>query len=166
MRSNATADTPVQIRVGSELGRGGRPLYRQRSPHGLHRRRADDPSRGPHGADGQARLDPHHRRDLSLAEGYVEVKPLGAVQSRAWQTRSRCIEVSGAGTGRSRLQAAAARGLTRFVGRDPETGAAPLSPGAQPAPGHGQVVAVVGEPGVGKSRLFWEFTHSHAPTVG
>ena len=27
--------------------------------------------------------------------------------------------------------------------------------------GHGQVVALVGEPGVGKSRLFWEFTHSH-----
>jgi predicted ATPase len=27
--------------------------------------------------------------------------------------------------------------------------------------GHGQVVAVVGEPGVGKSRLFWEFAHSH-----
>src|SRR6184192_2729150 len=27
--------------------------------------------------------------------------------------------------------------------------------------GHGQVVAVVGEPGVGKSRLFYEFTHSH-----
>ena len=27
--------------------------------------------------------------------------------------------------------------------------------------GHGQVVAVVGEPGVGKSRLFWELTHSH-----
>src|SRR5207237_5745156 len=27
--------------------------------------------------------------------------------------------------------------------------------------GHGQVVALVGEPGVGKSRLTWEFTHSH-----
>src|SRR5437899_7323753 len=27
--------------------------------------------------------------------------------------------------------------------------------------GHGQVVAVVGEPGVGKSRLFWELLHSH-----
>ncbi|HSF32486.1 MAG TPA: ATP-binding protein [Candidatus Tectomicrobia bacterium] len=27
--------------------------------------------------------------------------------------------------------------------------------------GHGQVVAVIGEPGVGKSRLFWEFTQSH-----
>jgi predicted ATPase len=29
------------------------------------------------------------------------------------------------------------------------------------ASGHGQVVAVIGEPGVGKSRLFWEFTQSH-----
>ena len=28
-------------------------------------------------------------------------------------------------------------------------------------PGHGQVVALVGEPGVGKSRLVWEFSHSH-----
>jgi tetratricopeptide (TPR) repeat protein len=27
--------------------------------------------------------------------------------------------------------------------------------------GHGQIVAVVGEPGVGKSRLFWEFIESH-----
>src|SRR5437899_7780657 len=27
--------------------------------------------------------------------------------------------------------------------------------------GRGQVVGVVGEPGVGKSRLFWEFAHSH-----
>ena len=32
---------------------------------------------------------------------------------------------------------------------------------AQGAQGKGQVVAIVGEPGVGKSRLFWEFTHSH-----
>ena len=29
------------------------------------------------------------------------------------------------------------------------------------ASGHGQVVAIVGEPGVGKSRLVWEVTHSH-----
>jgi predicted ATPase len=32
---------------------------------------------------------------------------------------------------------------------------------AQAQAGHGQVAALVGEPGVGKSRLVWEVTHSH-----
>ncbi|MBI4638509.1 MAG: AAA family ATPase, partial [Candidatus Rokubacteria bacterium] len=59
-----------------------------------------------------------------------------------------------------RLHAAAARGLTRFVGRDTEL--EQLRQALERArTGHGQVVAVVGEPGVGKSRLYWEFTHSH-----
>jgi predicted ATPase len=50
--------------------------------------------------------------------------------------------------------------LTRFVGRDSEVDQ--LSQALERAQaGHGQVVAVVGEPGVGKSRLYWEFTHSH-----
>ena len=61
---------------------------------------------------------------------------------------------------RTRLQAAARRGLTRFVGRDAET--EQLRKALEQAEtGHGQVVGVVGEPGVGKSRLFYEFTHSH-----
>src|SRR5262249_18898949 len=58
----------------------------------------------------------------------------------------------GAGTARTRLEAAARRGLTREQLRDALD---------QASLGRGQVVAVVGEPGVGKSRLFWEFTHSH-----
>jgi predicted ATPase len=68
-------------------------------------------------------------------------------------------EITGAGPVRSRLQAAAARGLTRFVGRTAEfeTLCRALE---RAGAGHGQVVALVGEPGVGKSRLFWEFTHS------
>ncbi len=61
---------------------------------------------------------------------------------------------------RSRLHAAAARGLTRFVGRDSEVDQLRQALERAQA-GHGQVVAVVGEPGVGKSRLYWEFTHSH-----
>ena len=69
-------------------------------------------------------------------------------------------EMLGASTVRSRFQAAAARGLTRFVGRTAEM--EQLHQALEHAKaGHGQVVAVVGEPGVGKSRLYHEFTHSH-----
>jgi class 3 adenylate cyclase/tetratricopeptide (TPR) repeat protein len=97
---------------------------------------------------------------LQLAEGYVVVKPLGERPIKGMDAPLEVFEVVGAGTVRSRLQAAAARGLTRFVGRDPEL--EQLRQALERAgTGHGQVVAVVGEPGVGKSRLFWEFTHSH-----
>ena len=57
-----------------------------------------------------------------------------------------------------------ARGLTRFVGRQPELEALHRAL-AQAAGGHGQVVALVGEAGVGKSRLAYEFVHAH-PTQG
>ena len=68
--------------------------------------------------------------------------------------------MTGAGPARTRLQAAARRGLTRFVGRDAEL--EQLRRAQQLAGnGHGQVAAVVGEAGVGKSRLVYEFTHSH-----
>src|SRR5262249_25915887 len=61
---------------------------------------------------------------------------------------------------RTRLQAAAARGLTRFVGRENELEA--LSQAlARTAAARGQVIAIVGDSGVGKSRLVWEVTHSH-----
>src|SRR5205823_8535403 len=49
---------------------------------------------------------------------------------------------------------------TKFVGRDAELETLRQTL-AQAGAGHGQVVALVGEPGVGKSRLVWEFTHSH-----
>jgi tetratricopeptide (TPR) repeat protein len=69
-------------------------------------------------------------------------------------------EVTGAGPARTRLQAVARRGLTRFVGRD--TDLEQLRRAQQLAStGHGQVAAIVGEAGVGKSRLVYEFTHSH-----
>src|SRR5262249_30743438 len=59
---------------------------------------------------------------------------------------------------RRRLQASAARGLTRFVGRQQALERA----GA----GHGQVAALVGEAGVGKSRLVYEFIHHAAGALG
>jgi tetratricopeptide (TPR) repeat protein len=97
---------------------------------------------------------------LSLAEGYVHVNPLGPVKIKGLNDPVEVYEVTGAGQVRTRLQAAAARGLTRLVGRDTELDQ--LRQALDRAgSGHGQVVAVIGEPGVGKSRLVWEFTQSH-----
>ncbi len=97
---------------------------------------------------------------LRLAEGYVRVGPLGPIPVKGLSEPVEVYEVIGAEPTRTRFQAAAARGLTRFVGRDPELGQLRLAIEHAGA-GHGQVVALVGEPGVGKSRLVWEFTHSH-----
>jgi class 3 adenylate cyclase len=97
---------------------------------------------------------------VNLAEGYVVVKPLGPMPVKGLDASIELYEVSGATPVRSRLHAAAAHGLTRFVGRQGEM--EQLRQALEAAgDGHGQVVAVVGEPGVGKSRLYWEFTHSH-----
>ena len=97
---------------------------------------------------------------LNLVEGYVQVRPLGAVPVKGLATPTPVYELTGSGPARSRLQASAARGLTRFVGRDREL--EQLGQALErAATGHGQAVAIVGEAGVGKSRLVWEFTRSH-----
>ncbi len=96
---------------------------------------------------------------LRLVEGYVQVTAHGAVPVKGLAAPVEVYELTGVGNARTRLQAAARRGLTRFVGREPEMHilrrALDLA-----GHGHGQVVAVVGEPGVGKSRLIWELVHS------
>src|SRR5262245_53088938 len=82
---------------------------------------------------------------LRLAEGYLQVKALGPVSIKGLDAPVEVYEVVGAGLARSRLQAAAARGFTRFVGR--ETEIATLRQTLERAgQGHGQVVALVGEP--------------------
>src|SRR4029453_17157079 len=68
--------------------------------------------------------------------------------------------LGGARGTRRRWQATAPRGLTRFVGRDTEF-AALVQALERAGAGHGQVVAAVGEAGVGKSHLVYEFLHSH-----
>jgi class 3 adenylate cyclase/tetratricopeptide (TPR) repeat protein len=97
---------------------------------------------------------------LRLTEGYVEVRSLGPIPVKGLLDPIEIFELTGAGQARTRLQAAALRGLTRFVGRDAEVEHLRRVLG-QAGTGHGQVVAIVGEAGVGKSRLTYEFTHSH-----
>jgi class 3 adenylate cyclase/tetratricopeptide (TPR) repeat protein len=99
---------------------------------------------------------------LREVEGFVEIKSLGAVQAKGVSRLIDAYELIGATSARTRLHAAMTRGLTPFVGRKSqietfqnlieESGA-----------GRGQIFSMVGEPGMGKSRLVYEFTHSHVP---
>ena len=102
---------------------------------------------------------------LRLAEGWVRVRPLGPIPVKGLGEPVEVHELIGAAAARTRLQAASARGLSRFVGRDGEL--IQLHAAAEQAGrGRGQFVAVVGEPGVGKSRLFYEFTEPTASATG
>jgi class 3 adenylate cyclase/tetratricopeptide (TPR) repeat protein len=97
---------------------------------------------------------------LALCEDFVQVKALGPMRVKGLSAPVEVYELAGANPVRSRFQVHAARGLTKFVGRTSEL--AQLGEALELArAGRGQVVAVVGEPGVGKSRLFWEFARSH-----
>jgi tetratricopeptide (TPR) repeat protein len=96
---------------------------------------------------------------LRLVEGLVQVTALGPVPVKGLSDPVEVFELLGASPLRRRLQAAAARGLTRFVGRQPELEAVRQAR-EQAGGGHGQVVAIVGEAGVGKSRLVYECVHA------
>ena len=91
-----------------------------------------------------------------LCEGYFAFKALGPTRVKGVSDPIEVYEVTGPGPLRTRLQVSAQRGLSRFVGRQSEMEAIKraleLARG-----GRGQIVAAIGEAGVGKSRLFHEF---------
>jgi tetratricopeptide (TPR) repeat protein len=87
---------------------------------------------------------------LRLAEGFIEVAPAAPAN---------VYELSAPSVVRSRLSAAMTRSLSQFVGRDAETTQIHAAMDRARS-GRGQVVALVGEPGVGKSRLTWEIAQS------
>src|SRR2546430_1205499 len=97
---------------------------------------------------------------LRLVEGLVHVNALGGVPIKGLTDPVEVYELVGASALRQRLQASAARGLTRFVGRQTELELLRQAQ-RQAGAGHGQVAAIVGEAGVGKSRLVHEFSHAH-----
>jgi len=95
----------------------------------------------------------------ALVSGFVVLEPLGPMRIKGLEESIEVFEIVRAGQARSRLQVAAARGLTPFVGRSAEIEhlAAALE---RARAGRGRMVGMVGEAGVGKSRLLWEFIHS------
>jgi class 3 adenylate cyclase/pimeloyl-ACP methyl ester carboxylesterase len=92
-----------------------------------------------------------------LAEGFFELRTLGEVPVKGLSQPIEAFDLVGVGSARTRLQAAAGRGLTPFVGRRDELAALERARELAAA-GQGQIVALVGDPGVGKSRLFHELT--------
>jgi class 3 adenylate cyclase/tetratricopeptide (TPR) repeat protein len=97
---------------------------------------------------------------LRLVEGLVQVHALGPIPVKGLTEPVQVCELVAATAVRQRFQVRAAQGLTHFVGRQRELDALHQAL-EQAGAGHGQVVAVVGEAGVGKSRLVYEFVHSH-----
>jgi class 3 adenylate cyclase/predicted ATPase len=92
-----------------------------------------------------------------LTDGYFAFKDLGLTQIKGVEEPLNIYEVLGVGQLRTRLQVSTTRrGLTRFVGRQSEM--EQLNQALEQAKaGHGQIVGTMGEPGLGKSRLFHEF---------
>ncbi len=150
-------DSPIEVRIGANTGeavvrsiRTG-DLHTEYTPIGhatslAARMQALAPT-------GSIAITENTRR---FVEGYFTLKPLGPTRVKGLSDLINVYEVVGLGPLRTRLQASARRGLSKFVGRDHEM--AQLDRALELASsGHGQIVAAVGEAGVGKSRLFHEF---------
>ncbi len=94
-----------------------------------------------------------------LAEGFVQTRLVGPVSVKGLKDSVQVFELTGVRSGRTRWEVRAAHLLSPFVGREYESDV--LHQALHRAEsGCGQVVLLGGEPGVGKSRLFWEFLHS------
>src|SRR6266567_2746065 len=98
---------------------------------------------------------------MRMAEGFVEAQPLGQVSVKGIRQPIDLFQIVGPTSARTRWEVTAARGLTRFVGRENELAELQRS-SKLVADGHGRVVAVIGQPGTGKSRLVHEFLQSPA----
>ena len=93
----------------------------------------------------------------TLLSGYFALRDLGSSQVKGVSSPLHVYELMGVGTWQTRFDVSRARGLARFVGREPEM-AALDSALARAVAGEGQIVGIVGEAGAGKSRLCFEFT--------
>jgi class 3 adenylate cyclase/tetratricopeptide (TPR) repeat protein len=90
-----------------------------------------------------------------LTEGYFEFKPLGEKELKGKTELVKAYQLLGVGSVKTRLGVSEMRGLTPFVGRQKELELL-MDCYGRVKRGQGQVVGIVGEPGVGKSRLLMQ----------
>ncbi|HWO16478.1 MAG TPA: adenylate/guanylate cyclase domain-containing protein [Solirubrobacterales bacterium] len=91
-----------------------------------------------------------------LAHGFLELEDLGEFEIKGASRPIRVFELAGVGSARSRLDLSRERGFSRFVGRAEEMTV--LNEALErTVAGEGAAIGIVAEPGVGKSRLCYEF---------
>jgi len=97
-----------------------------------------------------------------LASNYFEFNSLGKVEIKGKEEPQEAWELIKSGEVTTRIGASVSKGLTRFVGR--QNSMAMLNEASEKAgAGSGQVIGIVGEAGVGKSRLLLELVNQLPP---
>ena len=94
-----------------------------------------------------------------LTEGYFDFEPIGGVKAKGKEQPVQAYKVHGTRRPITRIEASVEKGLSSFVGRNKELEHL-KDRLEQVDEGHGQVVGIMGEPGVGKSRLIRQFKES------
>lgn len=90
------------------------------------------------------------------AKDYFDFRSIGHIEIKGKKQQQKTYELIKTGEAETRIKVSVAKGLTKFVGRK-NSMAALNEPFEKMLNGAGQVVGVVGEAGVGKSRLLFEF---------
>jgi class 3 adenylate cyclase len=156
-RMRAQGQTPIQVRIGVNTGEVVVRSIQTSEGHTEYTPIGHSTSLAARlqtlATPGSTVISGHTRR---FVEGYFQLKSLGLTRVKGVSEPIDVLEVAGLGPLRTRLQVAARRGLTKFVGREREMEVLRHA-AALVGQGHGQVVAAVAEPGLSKSRLFHEF---------
>jgi len=97
-----------------------------------------------------------------LASNYFEFNSLGKFELKGKKEPQEVWELIKSGEVTTRIGASVSKGLTRFVGR--QNSMSTLNEAFEKADaGSGQLIGIVGEAGVGKSRLLLEFVNQLSP---
>jgi class 3 adenylate cyclase/tetratricopeptide (TPR) repeat protein len=99
------------------------------------------------------------KKTYKIARDFFDFEPVGKVQVKGKEEPQKTYQLIKAGEIETRIKASVAKGLTRFVGRK-NSMATLIKAFEEVRSGSGQVVGIVGEAGVGKSRLLFEFARS------